>query len=250
MFWFQRLLCWAKKTTGVSKFPAVLCCLLEPSTNTSLAVCPCFWCVPYCPMRLRNLSVSFEFFSATKHVLYLILTAPTSPSQVFGLGLITKTFSIRLSTSSCLLFHWFQSWKILWLELLWQLFLSTSDWKNIKMPNWSSGNIFAKCEQVFRPEGSKYCRSLSKTFQQLYNWLPGFASVMSQTTLPPGNSTPRVVDTLRPRVNTFESWEGRENTQTENIIERQRWVSILIEALLNDWRQNYCTLHVQIYCYY
>ena len=26
------------------------------------------------------------------------------------------------------------------------------------MPNWSSGNIFAKCEQVFRPEGSKYCR--------------------------------------------------------------------------------------------
>ena len=130
------------------------------------------------------------------------------------------------------LFHWFQSWK------------------NIKMPNWSSGNIFAKCEQVFRPEGSKYCRSWSKTFQQLYSWLPGFASVMSQTTLPPGNSTPRVVDTLRPRVNTFESWEGRENTQTENIIERQRWVSILIEALLNDWRQNYCTLHVQIYCYY
>ena len=100
------------------------------------------------------------------------------------------------------------------------------------MPNWSSGNIFAKCEQVFRPEGSKYCRSWSKTFQQLYSWLPGFASVMSQTTLPPGNSTPRVVDTLRPRVNTFESWEGRENTQTENIMERQRWVSILIEDKL------------------
>ena len=141
------------------------------------------------------------------------------------LGLITNTFSIRLSTSSCLLFHWFQSWK------------------NIKMPNWSSGNIFAKCEQVFRPEGSKYCRSLSKTFQQLYNSLAGFASVTSQTTLPPGNSTPRVVDTPRPRVNTSESWEGGENIKTKNITERQGWV-FLIKALLNIWRRKITFLHV------
>ena len=123
------------------------------------------------------------------------------------------------------LFHWFQSWK------------------NIKMPNWSSGNIFAKCEQVFRPEGSKYCRSWSKTFQQLYSWLPGFASAMSQTTLHPGNNTPRVVDTPRPRVNTSESWEGGENIQTKNIAERQGWV-FLIKALLNIWRRKITFLHV------